>query len=251
MNNLNILQCRDTYDSYKKYKGAHLPSLPTKIAIVGKSAISGKTTILSNLVNRSEYFGNDFEGSNIYLISKSINSDDKLKNIIKYKEIPEENLFDSIDDDILNLIMDIIKEKYNESIDDEETPKHSLVILDDISFDSYLSSNKNNNLNELVCNMRHYLTSCIFTAQKFTQLGTTIRSNCIYFMIFKQSLRELKCVMGDINYLSDSKIFKKLFNKSTEGAHDMFICNLDAKPENIYCQCGDYSNNMIRPAKND
>jgi hypothetical protein len=246
MNKLNILPCRDTYDTYTIDKGDLLSKLPSKILIVGKSAISGKSTVLSNLVNRPEYYGNDFEGDNIYLISGSTNSDEKIKNIIKFKKIPEENVFSYLDDEVLEFIMEQIKEKYNEAIEEDEKPKHSLVIFDDISYDSKMSKPKDDKIGELVCNMRHYLTTCIFTAQKMTQLSRTIRVNSIMNFIFKQPLNELETITNDICYI-DKKKFKSMFNKYTKGKHDMFIANLDAKdPKNIYCACGTDTSNCIR-----
>lgn len=242
---LDILKCRDTYDNYKINKGEMLPSLPSKIAIIGKSGISGKTTILSNIINRDEYFNKDFKGDNIYMISGSINSDDKIKNIIKYKEIPPENIFTSIDDEVLEYIMEVIKEKYTDSIEDKKTPQHSLIIFDDISYDSKLSMHTNDKISEIVCNMRHYLTTTIFTAQKSTQLARVIRTNCIYFVIFKQCLSELENIMGDICYIN-KKQFKNMFNEATTGKHDFFICNLDAPPDKIYCKCGTDTNNEIQ-----
>lgn len=245
MNKLNILPCRDSYDSYTIDKGNLLSKLPTKILIVGKSAISGKSTILSNIVNRPEYYGNDFKGDNIYMISGSINSDDKIKNILKFKEVPEENTFNYVDDEVLEFIMEQIKEKYNEAIEEGKKPSHSLVIFDDISYDSKMAKPKDDKIGELVCNMRHYLTTCIFTAQKMTQLSRTIRVNSIMSFIFKQPLNELETIANDICYI-DKKKFKNMFNKYTKGKHDMFIANLDADPKNIYCACGTDTNNCIQ-----
>lgn len=245
MNNLNILPCKDTYDSYVIKNGEYLPKLPSKICIIGKSAISGKTTTLSNLINRPEYFGKLISGDDIYLVSNSINSDDKIKNIIKFKEIPEENLFTSLDTDTLEYIIETIKEKYNESISENTKPRHSIVIFDDISYDNLMSNSNNEKMGELVCNMRHYLTTTIFTAQKVTQLSRTIRANGIYFMIFKQPLNECETIAQDICYI-DKKVFKALFNKYTSGKHDIFICNLDAdKPNNMYLACGQKTGNCI------
>lgn len=246
MNKLNILPCRDSYDSYTINKGELLAKLPSKFLIVGKSAISGKSTILSNIIIRPEYYGNDFEGDNIYLISGSLKSDDKIKNILKFKEIPEENTFSYVDDEVLEFIMETIKEKYAESLEESGKPKHSVVIFDDISYDSKLSRSKDDKIGELVCNMRHYLTSVIFTAQKATQISRTVRVNTIMSFIFKQPLNELETICNDLCYIN-KKQFKNMFNECTKGKHDMFICNLDAKPENIYMTCGTHTNNIITP----
>lgn len=247
MNKLNILKCKDTYDGYKIDKGDMLPSLPTKIAIIGKSALSGKTTLLSNLINRDEFFGEDFDGENIYIISGSTTSDDKLINTIKFKKIPDDNIFIQLNDDILEVIMSVIKEKYEDALTNDEKPPHSLVVFDDISYSSALSKRVGNEkLSQLFCNYRHYLTSIIVTAQKSTQLARVVRVNTIMYFIFKQSLFELENIMGDVCYIN-KKEFKRLFQEATKNKHDFLVVNLDAKPEHIYSRCGMDTNNEIVP----
>lgn len=242
---LNILKCRDAYDGMKIDKGDMLPSLPTKIAIIGKSALSGKSTLVSNLINRPEFYGNDFDGDNIYLVSGSITSDEKIKNIIKFKKIPEDNVFSFLNDDVLEVIMATIKDKYEDAIDDDKKPPHSLVVMDDIAYSKALSKRVGNEkLSELFCNYRHFLTSMIVTAQKSTQLARVIRVNTIAFMIFKQPLSELENIIGDACYV-DKKVFKKMFAEATRGKHDFLFVNLDARPENIYSKCGAETNNDI------
>lgn len=247
MSNLNILKCRDIYDDRRIHKGDMLPSLPTKIAIVGKSALSGKSTLVSNLINRPEFYGKDFIGENIYLVSGSTTSDEKVKNIIKFKKIPEENIFKALNDDVLELIMEMIKTKYEESEADDETPPHSLVVFDDIAYSKAISKRVGNErLSQLFCNFRHYMCSIIVTAQKATQLARVVRVNVIMYMIFSQPLNELDSIIGDVCYI-DKKEFRKLFINSTQNKHDVFIINLDAPIKNRYQKCGLETNNRIVP----
>jgi len=77
-----IEKVNDKKDSYYTDKGL-LPNLPMKLIVVGKSHISGKTTLVHNLINR--FYNDDFEGKNIYIISKSINVCNKIDDIIKKK----------------------------------------------------------------------------------------------------------------------------------------------------------------------
>lgn len=244
---LNILKCRDAYDGLKVPKGDMLPSLPTKIAIIGKSALSGKSTLVSNIINRPEFYGNDFDGDNIYLVSGSITSDEKIKNIIKFKKIPEDNIFKTLNDDVLELIMLMIKTKYEEAEDDDKKPPHSLVVMDDIAYSKALSKRTGNErLSELFCNYRHFLCSIIVTAQKATQLARVIRVNTIMYLIFSQPLNELESIMGDVCYI-EKKQFRKLFMENTKNKHDVFIINLDAPLKNRYQKCGLDTNNEILP----
>jgi len=245
MKELDILKCKDSYDTMKIDKGDMLPSLPTKIAIIGKSALSGKSTLVSNLINRPEFYGDNFDGENIYLVSGSTTSDDKLKNIIKYKQIPDENVFTFLNDDVLEIIMMSIKEKYEEAISDDKKPPHSLVVMDDIAYSKALSKRVGNEkLSELFCNYRHYLTSMIVTAQKSTQLARVIRVNTIAFMIFKQPLSELENIMGDCCYLP-KKQFKQMFENATKDKHDFMYILLDAPHDKMYMKCGKDTDNKI------
>jgi hypothetical protein len=245
MKELDILKCRDTYDGHKIDKGDMLPSLPTKIAIIGKSALSGKSTLVSNLINRPEFYGNDFDGANIYLVSGSTTSDDKIKNMIKFKEIPDENIFTFLNDDVLEIIMMSIKEKYEEAISDKEKPPHSLVVMDDIAYSKALSKRVGNEkLSELFSNYRHYLTSMIVTAQKSTQLARIIRVNTIAFMIFAQPRNELEQIAGDICFM-DKKVFRKMFEDATKNKHDFFYFNQDAPSGKKYMKCGHDTDNKI------
>jgi len=245
MKELDILKCRDTYDGHKIDKGDMLPSLPTKIAIIGKSALSGKSTLVSNLINRPEFFGNDFKGENIYLVSGSTTSDDKIKNIIKFKEIPDDNIFTFLNDDVMEIIMESIKEKYEEAIEKKKKPPHSLVVFDDIAYSKALSKRVGNEkLSELFCNYRHYLTSMIVTAQKSTQLARVIRVNTIAFMIFKQPLSELDNIIGDCCYM-DKKKFRQMFSDCTKNKHDFMYVNLDASHDKMYMRCGKDTDNKI------
>jgi len=245
MSNLNILKCRDVYDDRRIHKGDMLPSLPTKIAIIGKSALSGKSTLVSNLINRDEFYGKDFDGENIYLVSGSTTSDEKIINIIKFKEIPAENIFKSLNDDVLTLIMEMIKEKYESAEADDEIPPHSLVVMDDIAYSKAISKRVGNEkLSELFSNYRHYLTSVIVTAQKSTQLARIIRVNTIAYMIFAQPRNELEQIAGDICYM-DKKVFRTMFEEATKDRHSFFYFNQDSPTGKKYMRCGENTNNKI------
>jgi len=88
MDKLNILPIIDKSDSYNIKKDI-ICDVPFKIAVCGRSQLSGKTTIALNLVARDEYYSKDFKGDNIYIVSPSLETP-KLKKLIKYKKIPDE-----------------------------------------------------------------------------------------------------------------------------------------------------------------
>ena len=75
--------------------------LPCRLLLSGKSQFSGKSCYITNICIKPEFYGNDFEGDNIYIVSKSLNTDEKLKILIKCKSVPEENLFHDFDEEVL------------------------------------------------------------------------------------------------------------------------------------------------------
>ena len=65
-------------------------TIPFRIALCGRSG-AGKATLLTNLVGHPDYYGDDFDGDNIYIISGSLENDEKIKKLVKLKRIPGMN----------------------------------------------------------------------------------------------------------------------------------------------------------------
>ena len=117
--------------------------LPCRVLCVGKSQFSGKSSFLLNMLcqDDSRLYKKDFD--EIYIFSGSIKSDTKIKNIINVHDIPDENIHENFDEDMLEAIFDLTEEDYTEALDAGEKPKHVCVILDDVSFDGSLKKNSN------------------------------------------------------------------------------------------------------------
>ena len=85
-----ILKVNDISDNF--HKAMPIFDIPFKILINGKSQLSGKTTIVLNILLNPEFGYHDkFDGDDIYIISDN-KLDNKLKVLADYKEIPEENI---------------------------------------------------------------------------------------------------------------------------------------------------------------
>ena len=84
-----MLKVKDKSDKHHITKD-HIWSVPFRLAITGKSMISGKTNLLVNLLAR--FYDDTFEGEQIYIVSPSLNTY-KIKMLVKYKKIPDSNLF--------------------------------------------------------------------------------------------------------------------------------------------------------------
>jgi len=228
---LQVLRMKDSNESFHRKKGLLL-DLPFKLGIFGKSQLSGKTNFLGwfLLYDDNRLYLNEFEGENIYLISASAKTDDKLKTLILNKDIPSSNIFTKYDEDVIETLYEILEEnfhsacdKYKESKKDEDRPVHNLMIFDDISFSNSLKGSQI--LEKIFCNGRHTLTSSIITAQKYTQIPTTIREQLTAAVLFSSSEKQLELITEDHNYLQNRKEFKKLFRENTSKKHSFLFVN--------------------------
>ena len=129
---MKIYPMIDSNDSNTIIK-KNLCNLPTRTLMIAPSGL-GKSSLLGWIMcNEGEKgYKKNFKPENIYIFSGSYKDgkgDEKLDKIIKYLEIPEENVFDSYDNDILNELYEVITDNFNEAIDEKEKPEHSLIIM--------------------------------------------------------------------------------------------------------------------------
>jgi hypothetical protein len=230
---LKIYKAKDKADSYYTKK-EDIFDLPARLLIIGKSQLSGKSNLLLNLVVRPEYYGNDFRGENIYIVSGSLNTDMKLKNIVKVKDIPEENLMLEYHEDILIELYDMLQEEYQEAIEEKKKPENKLIIFDDMSFDGSLKAKAHGIINKMYMNGRHINLSTFITSQKYSDVGTGIRENSNGLILFNCSNKQLELFEADHNYLNDKKQFYKMFRDATAEKHTFFVVNYTNDKESMY-----------------
>ena len=73
-------------------------------------------------------------------------------------------------------------------------------------------------------NGRHAGLSSIFTTQKYSLLGTNIRSQLTGAMLGNASLKEIELMNSDLNFLNNPREFMKLYKKNTQG-RDFLVLN--------------------------
>ena len=224
-----VYRMKDSTDSYTINKPGGLWNLPMRLALVGRTG-AGKTSVLGNLLLRPDMYKGDWNAENIFIISGSLHGDAKLKTIIDQLEIPKSNLFHKYDPLVLDTIYEELMDRYNEAVADKKKPEHSLIILDDVSFTGRMARHgaKDDPLNRIISNGRKFLVSIINTAQKYTQLSTTIRENLSGGMIGQSTNKQLALIETDHNYLRQKKDFENLFRQQTRNAHDYFIFSHDS-----------------------
>lgn len=236
---MKIYPMIDSNDSNTIIK-KNLCNLPTRTLMIAPSGL-GKSSLLGWIMcNEGEKgYKKNFKPENIYIFSGSYKDgkgDEKLDKIIKYLEIPEENVFDSYDNDILNELYEVITDNFNEAIDEKEKPEHSLIIMDDLGFTNKLNKIKqdDSSLDKIFCNGRKFLCSIIILNQRIIQCSPTVITQANNIILWKPSNRDLDLYESNFNYLENKKIFKKMVRQNTENKHDFMIMDLSKNKKEIY-----------------
>lgn len=232
MPKLEIYKVKDKNESHYINK-KNIFNLPFRLLIIGKSQRSGKSNYLVNLLLRPEFYLNDFDGDNIFIISPSIQSDLKLKTLSQQKDIPDDNLFEKYNETDIEAIYEFVEDDFNDAVRNKEKPKQSLIIFDDMSFSGELKKKKNGILSKIFSNGRHINLSCIVTAQRYSDILPAARSNASGVILFSINDAELELVSKDHSYIT-MKTFKTLFRQNTKLKHDTFIINYDNELEELY-----------------
>ena len=228
-----ILKVRDKSDSYYT-PVERLFDVPFRVLINGKSQLSGKTTIILNLL-LNPVFGYDkmFDGSDIYIVSNN-KLDNKLAIMADKLDIPDDNRVE-FDEDFLEVLYDDIEDEFQESIMEGEKPRNKLVIFDDCGYSGSLRSyNKGNIIDKMICNGRHLNLSQIYTSQRFSQCSTCLRTNLTGAIMFSTSMKELDLVAEDFNYMKTKKEFIKKFREITKEPRSFMVINFSNKPDEMY-----------------
>jgi hypothetical protein len=230
---LAIYKVKDEAETYYTKKDL-IFDVPFRLLIVGKSQLSGKSNILVNLLLRDEFYNKDFDGENIFLVSPSITNDEKLKKIIKVKEIPEENLFLEYDEDVLKQLYQMLQDEYEEAKEAGEKPQNKLIIFDDMSYNGALKAKQHGIINKIFSNGRHINLSIITTAQKYSDLLTSSRENANGAIFFNCSNKQLELIEADHNYLGSKKEFMNMFRKVMNEKHSFLVVNYTNPKEQRY-----------------
>jgi len=233
---IEIYKVRDK--SEKNYiKKGDMFDLPMRLLVVGKSFLSGKTNLLTNLLLQDDQrlYKENFKGENIIVFSGSLGIDKKIDKIISQLDVPESNLFPQFDEDTLEALLDITKDNYDDAIAEGEKPQHTLFILDDMSFGGNLKKHKNGAIAKLFSNGRHFLSSAILTSQRYADILTASRENASGCILFKCTDRQLDTIAEDHNFLVEGKNqFKKMFREVTREPHSFLVVNYSNNPDKLY-----------------
>ena len=167
---------------------------------------------------RDEFYKKQFKGENIWIVTNN-KLDNKLKILKKEKDIPDEN-FMIYDEMALEDLYEMIEDEFQE----EKKKQQRLIIFDDVAYSGDLKSKESGIVSKIVMNGRHAGLSSIFTSQKYSLLGTNIRSQLTGAMLGNASLKEIELISTDLNFLSNPKEFMRMYKTHTNG-RDFLVLN--------------------------
>ena len=227
---MKVLPMKDKTDKYT-IKKTELPNLPFRMLMIGGSG-SGKSSLLGWLLcNRGEKgYRDNIKPQNIYIFSGSLKGDYKLKQMVKFLEIPEDNLFGEFDNDVVNELYDGLVEDFN---DPDEEKEHKLIVFDDLGYANVMNKRvAKSAIDRLFCNGRKYLISSMILNQRIIQVNPTCLANASAIIAYKANNRDLDVYDSNFNYLENKDQFKRLVRRETEKKHDYIV--VDFSKDEIY-----------------
>ena len=211
----DILKVRDVSDSYYT-KMDKIFDLPFRILINGKSQLSGKTTIILNMLLRNNFYRNSFDSSNIWIVSNN-KLDNKLR--ILMKEMPPDG---------------IPKANFMKFNEDEIDILYDQIVFDDCAGSGSLKNKQTGIITKIMTQGRHANLSVLITTQKFSLCSTTLRTNITGAIMFNTSQREVEAIAEDLNYLENKKDFIKMFRKATDERNSFLVINFSNDKKDMY-----------------
>ena len=203
----------------RKITHPNLPELPCIMTLVMPTK-SGKSTILSNLCLRDDFYKGAMD--NITIMSNTIDQD------VTSRFLREAcDCYTGYDDSVLAGIIEQQK-----SFKKEERPFIGMI------FDDILGSVKRNSyLNHLVTRSRHYGVGLLaVSVQSFKAVGPTIRNNTNAFICGNlQNMSELDKISLEFSgMLGGDEQFRKIYNKATEQRYDFLYLDLQSNPARAF-----------------
>ena len=234
MDKVRIYKMIDKNDDLTTQKKL-IDDVPFRTLLCGKSGL-GKTSIIGSLILLPQFYSKDFLGENCYIFTP-LKNDNKMKTIIREKQIPQENIFTEYDDETLNTIYDFITDKYEEMVEmgvKDKKKLNSLIVIDDMSFDGSLKSGLYNAVNRVFMNGRKHLCSIIISSQKYSQISTGQRSNASSIFFFNSNEREKELFSSDNNFVGTKIQYNKLMNDNLKKKRDFIYVDYSNEKDEYY-----------------
>lgn len=205
---------------------------------------SGKSTLMINSLSKGSPYFQQYD--KIYFCSPTAEKDSKLAKLVGETK-QNDNYYNEFHNEIMCEILEKIKEFNEEYIkaqeedsEDDEDPvfgkktkkkkskkpriirqPHSLLILDDC-IHAISKSSKDNYLNQIITQSRHFKTDVWITTQKYNKLPTIIRTNADLLTVFPtNNSKEFETIEND--WSIDPKLLKEVYDFAISKEPNSFL----------------------------
>lgn len=190
------------------------------LMLISSKTGSGKSVLISNLIFDIYYKYFD----KVYFCSSNINNG-KIYDVAYSKiYIPEERLFDNFNDQVMEFIVEDIKE--DEDFDDSQY----LLIIDDLPTELNKRTSK---VVKQFLKHRHLHLSIIITTQKLNLLNLSIRNNATHLISYKTSNKDERKSMATMTELDEYEFYKYL-DEATKEKYNFLFVDLTDNPTQFY-----------------
>ena len=179
----------------------------------------GKTSLLTSLVKK--VLNKCYE--TIYVFMPE-NSRASIENDLFGKNLPEEQLFDS-------LTLENISQVYDEVQESSKEKYNSLIIIDDLQV-ALIDPDILKILQRIITKMRHLRTSIFILNQNFQALHKPLRELASNIIFFNLGRSQLEKIFNELIQLDKTK-YQNLIDIAFQDAHDWVLINLH-KSRSIY-----------------
>ena len=180
---------------------------------------SGKTSLITNLVKT--VFRKCFH--NIYCFIPS-NSRQSIDNDIYGKNLPENQLFDTLTEENLAQVYEELQENSKEE-------EFSLLIIDDFQV-ALKDPEIIKTLQRIITKMRHLRTTIFLLQQNYQALNKSLRELCSNLVLFNIGKSQLEKVFDESIQLDKNK-YQELIDLCFKEKNDWILINLNGQ-RNIY-----------------
>lgn len=221
-NPLQVLRVKDPPLEKTKPLNPILPQPPSLLLMISPIR-TGKSTIISNLLLNSQFYGPDFFDE-VFCISPTIYNDKTSRFLRK--------AFSCHDEYSDDLVQGIIKSQ--EGFDNPEDRPEIALVLDDIIG----QIRRESYLNHLASRFRHYnIKLLLMSSQNYRSVSPIIRSNCTHMIIGSPfpNNKELGKVAEEIgDQFGGADNFLKIYHTATPEKYDFLYLDLTANPPIAY-----------------
>ena len=188
------------------------------LCIIGRPG-QGKTSLAVSLITqkKNKIYRKTHHHILILMPKSSISS----LNNNPFKQLPEENLFDELNDSTITHIYDRIR---SFASDNQKT----LLFIDDMTSDLKRSKTTIDTLKKLIFNRRHLKLNLLITSQSYVNIPLDIRKNITNCILFKPAKKEMEILFHEL-VEAKKDIFVEIMKVVFDGSHSFLFIHVPSQ----------------------